>query len=326
MDTDEYIPIEPNYYNYKGTEILNDSFSNNSTTYTSVEICAYKVNNEHKYPFLNFLFVKNMFTNTLSLPTVSIFKNFSVKEMIDYSKFSLFGLLQFSDFDFFNELSVFDGFYEYNNVLYLFFDITNCDYKTENNKQIYFVLLDELVNHKCYQRLSIDKTVSMLFMVHNELCFLNDKNNESYESPIVAYVNKPMNKASFTYTFGETVRDKNNIFGSYFYFTDFENALKCEDNKSLIRFALFMGRTKYIENYPNDPIDDSEIKTQRLKDPELDQNMEYLTVRISDHDGKWSNKFDSVYLGNIELDNGTYLRDIPMIVVKTYEQQIPLSY
>ena len=54
--------------------------------------------------------------------------------------------------------------------------------------------------------------------------------------------------------------------------------------------------------------------------------MEVLTMRISDHDGKWSEHNDSVFLGKIELDNGSYLKNTPIIVLKDYHQQIPLSY
>ena len=56
------------------------------------------------------------------------------------------------------------------------------------------------------------------------------------------------------------------------------------------------------------------------------KKFEYLTARISDYDGKWSELFDSVYLGLIELDNETIIKDTPLIVIKNYEQQAPLSY
>ena len=36
--------------------------------------------------------------------------------------------------------------------------------------------------------------------------------------------------------------------------------------------------------------------------------------------------YDSVYLGQIKLDNEEYLKNTPIFVLKDYEQQIPLSY
>jgi len=94
----------------------------------------------------------------------------------------------------------------------------------------------------------------------------------------------------------------------------------------IVRFALFTGSTKYVENMPNDPIDESDIKKQRINDESLDQNLEIQTLRVSDHDGIWARTYDSVYLGNIELDDGSFIEEAPIIVLKDYNQQIPLSY
>ena len=48
-------------------------------------------------------------------------------------------------------------------------------------------------------------------------------------------------------------------------------------------------------------------------------------MRISDHDGKWAETYDSSYLSNVELDNGVIFNKT-ILVLKEYEQQIPLSY
>ncbi len=77
---------------------------------------------------------------------------------------------------------------------------------------------------------------------------------------------------------------------------------------------------------PNDEIYNYYTKKERLDDTDLDKNMEILTMRISDHDGKWAENYDSTFLGKIELDNGEYLKNTPIYVLKEYEQQIPLSY
>jgi hypothetical protein len=94
----------------------------------------------------------------------------------------------------------------------------------------------------------------------------------------------------------------------------------------IIRFALFMDKTKVIQNLLLDEIDKSEIKKERLLDELLDAQYERLTMRISDHDGNWSKNYDSVFLGNVELDNGDKVNNAPIIVLKEYDQQIPLSY
>jgi hypothetical protein len=131
--------------------------------------------------------------------------------------------------------------------------------------------------------------------------------------------------------------------GPYFYFTDYKNAIqgiypnssildstikwnnldypvKHNNNKKsgIVRFAIFTGITKYIENHPNDPIDKSDVKNERLNNITLNESFERLTMRISDYDGNWSDEYDSCYLGNIELDNGERIPYSPLYVLKNY--------
>ena len=87
-----------------------------------------------------------------------------------------------------------------------------------------------------------------------------------------------------------------------------------------------MGYSKYIENFLNDTYDLSSIKEEKMGDPFLNKTYEILTQRISDHDGSWSTDYDSVYLGKTQLDDGNYLENTPLYVVRKFENQIPLSY
>ena len=327
MDNEEYIPLNPKYYNYKGKFLLNDDFIKSVTSYKNVSICAYNINIAGKYPFQQFILTKSI-NDTIELPSVLVYTDFNSTELINYTKVCLFSLLSIDDFEKFNDLVDFNGYYEYNNNLYLFFDITNCKEaitSTNKNSNLWLAIIDEIVNLKNVYDIEIDEEVTDFFKKNNDLCFLVDKNNMNYEIPVVGYVSKEKSKTNFTYIFGESAGDKNSLLGSYFYFTDLNNALK-NKGESVIRFALFVGKTKYIQNLKNDPIDNSDIKSQRLQDNNLDKNIEYLTIRISDHDGKWTEMYDSVYLGYIFLDDDTELKNTPMFVLKTYEQQIPLTY
>ena len=241
------------------------------------------------------------------------------------------------DFEKFNENVEFNGYFydNDNNNVYLFYDITKCKIQLNDIEKYYnkvwLVLLDEILNCKHLCNIKINTQVTNFFNLNDDFCFLLDDNNNSYELPIVSYVGKQENKLNFTYTFGETMSNKNSILGPFYYFTDyfkaFDEAFQHNDIKKsgVVRFALFVGRVKYIENYINDNIDSSEIKMQRLEDDTLDKNMEQLLMRIEDHDGKWREIYDSAYLGCLELDNGIIL-DKRTVVVKEYNQQIPLSY
>jgi hypothetical protein len=328
MEDDEYTPVEPKYYNYKAKNKFLLYFSDSVSSFNKVYICAYKVTNTAKEPFLSFLLNKRKGDETLKLPEIPVFKDFEISELINFGKVCLFGLCMLNDFTKFTEPLIFNGFYLFENNLYLFYDITNCEIKVNDiysNSTLWFGLIDEIVNHKNLCNIKIDEGVTNLFSLNDDLCFLSDENNECYEIPVVAFSEASKSKAHFKYVFGESMQSKNSLLGPYYYFTNFKNAFK-DNNDCIIRFALFTGNVKYIENILSDHVDNSDIKKQRLDDSTLDQNIERLTMRISDHDGLWANNFDSAYLGCTELDNGEYLKNTPIMVVKEYEQQVPLSY
>jgi hypothetical protein len=352
---DKYLPIEPLYYSYPMKEHLiqdiNMLFADTSE-YASIILFVYRINTSGKFPFLEFLLINN-FHNELSLPTLPIFSSFSKNNLLSYSKVYLSSLINASNFEEFNNSLEFNGFYEFNSSLYLFFDITNGDYNIDEtylSSSLRFSITDEILNHRNVCNIEISPETTHFFLKNDLINYLYDKNKETYEIPIVGFVGKPTpEKMNFTQIFGQNSGDKSEILGPYYYFTNFQNAIrqggwsrnyesewlfgkKITDDENgkyikggIVRFALFMGRTKYIENMPNDPIDESEIKKSRLEDINKDKMFEIQTLRISDHDGKWSNDYDSAYLGNIELDDGNLLRDAPFYVIKEYNQQVPLT-
>jgi hypothetical protein len=321
------------YYNYPIKNILSKEL-NYLDDIKYINLCVYNINTQGKFPFLQYLLEYNGL-NSLMMPNLSKYILFDKDSIVPYSIVYLSGLLQVDAFDNFKSQIIFDGFYEYCDNLYLFFDVTNCKYNLDEiySNSARFCLIDEIINHKKVCNILIDENVINFFLDNKSLFYLFNKLNDSYELPIVGYVGKQNeNKVKFTSIFGESAKDKLSILGPYFYFTDFENSinqlnsLSNKNKPGIVRFALFAGSTKYIENLPYLKIDNSVIKKQRLEDESLNIKNEYLTQKISDHDGLWSNNYDSVILNNIELDDGSFLNDTPMIVLKDYLQQIPLSY
>jgi hypothetical protein len=333
-DNDEYNAIHPKYYNYKGKEFLKLDYKNELFEYCDINIFSYTINNDKIKPFQQILLTKSV-TSDLIFPKIPLFNNFNKNELIEYTKVCLFGFLNLENYETFNDLIKFDGFYEYNNKLYLFFDLTENKvnlYDIYSNSSLRFGLIDEIVNHKNICNIKVNESVFNFFQENQDFCFLVDDKDEIYELPVACFMSSTEKKINFNYMFGQIKEDKNQILGPYFYFKDYYNAfeeagnlIKDNTKMGLVRFAIFTGNVKYIENYPNDPVDESEIKKQRLQDPNLDQNIERLTMRISDHDGKWAYKYDSVYLGDVELDDGSYLNK-QIFVVKEYDQEIALSY
>lgn len=325
----EYTEISPKYYNYKAKENLLLYFPDEMTSYDKVVLFPYKVNNSYMSPFLNILLHKKKDKDKLQLPEIQMIKTFTENELVNWSKIVLFKLLLLNDYDSFTDNVVFDGYYVYKKKLYLFFDITHCEPAVND---IYrctpcrFALIDEIVNHQTVCTINVDREVTELFEMNDSLCFLLDENDEIYETPIVAYTGSSKTQVKFRYVFGEPCQNRNAILGPFFYFTSLSTALNTDGADCVIRFALFTGSTKYCENDLSDPNDVSEIKKERLEDTTLEKKLEYLTLRITDHDGIWAKTYDSIFLGNVELDNGEYLKEAPIIALKTYEQQVPLSY
>lgn len=333
-----YNPEPPVYYNYKSTEQLNLTCDDiNLCNYKYMNICCYDVNMDGKYPFLKFLLLKNVFMNILLFPKITILNN-SAEELIDITKLFIQDLLLITDYDNFNKDIVVKGFYEYNNELFLFIDLTKCKVAVDDiysTSKLWFVLIDEIFNNKYVCNIRIDSSVFRFFNNNYKFCILLDENNEAYEIPMIGYVGRSENKLNFTYTFGVTSEDQNAILGPYYYFTSYQNAVKegyylseksIQKKGGIVRFALFTCQTKHIENFPNDEIDTSDIKEQRLNDDNLDKNIEHLTMRISDHEGKWAETADCCYVGQVQLENGMFLPNTPLIVLKEYNQQVPLSY
>ena len=341
MDLEEltYEPVKPNFYNYYAKNFLLTNIDEQlaSSKINKVHIIAYEVNNDGVYPFLQFLLVKCLLTSVISLPSIYSSNDVAysnTEEVIEIAKTFLLNEIKLAGNSIYESKIIFDGFYEYNDELYLFVDMTQ---EKLNINDVYsdsfirFALIDEILNQKSVCNLSINKSVTDFFNSNYQFSILKDENNEAYEVPVVSYTGKPENKLNFIFTFGETKQNKNAILGPYYYFTDFTNAIKENilentGKYGVVRFAVFIKNVKYIENRQTDAIDESETKKMRLQDETLDTNYERLTMRISDYDGKWTQNYDSCYLGHIELDNGEYLKNTPILVVKDYNQQIPLSY
>ena len=356
-EEDVYTPVEPNIYNYNALSLLVDSIDDILCSNITIKITAYEIKNNTKYPYLKYLLYKDELSEALFFPVLpTTYQNVNSENVIKLSKLMLFNLLSLTEYSDFDKNICFKGFYLNGRDVHIVFDLTDCKlqiYDVYRENQMWFTLLDEIVNHKNMCNFFIDSSVTNFFINNDDFIFLKNENGDNYELPVVGYIGMNginYNKVSFMYTFGNSTKDKTAILGPYFYFTDYKNSIRqggwsetgkpvkkdddlITDNEygrykkgSILRFGLFLGKMKIVENLPNDETDNSYTKKERLEDTDLDKNMEILTTRISDHDGKWAEKYDSAFLGKIELDNGECLKNTHIYVLKEYEQQIPLSY
>jgi hypothetical protein len=204
--------------------------------------------------------------------------------------------------------------------------------KMNLQNDLWLVTIDEIVNHRHICGMEIDYIVYNLFYTYEKLNYLVDEEREYYNMPIIAYSFCEKDKMDFISTFG--IFMKNDIFGNFYYFTDYFKAIEeMKKNKynGLIRCSLFLENTKIVLNLEDDPTDTSDFSLKLLKD-KLSYNYnsdEYIKqkmmLRITDWDGNWSLLYDSLYIGELELDDGTKFEDGPLWVVKDYNHFIILS-
>lgn len=327
---------EPNLYNYSALDKLDklDNILNSNNKIKKFYICGYRVNNDGIYPFLNFLLKNDFESKEMVFPCYESDGNKGDIISIIKSKMNsiFYNILLDNNYKY-------KGSYNYKNNIYLFFDFTNCKLiinNTYKNSIIWSVLVDEIMNKKHVCNIKISSEVIDFLNGNIDFAILKNMNGKLYEMPCVAYVGKDMSRTNFTFSFGVSKPDNNSLFGAYYYFTDFKNAIKQGGwsevtgekilKGGIIRVALFTGSTKVILNNIVDPIDESEIKRYLISANNSNNLYENLTLRITDYDGKWSKKYDSIYVGEIELDNGEKMKNTPIYVVKNYEQQTPLSY
>ena len=82
---------------------------------------------------------------------------------------------------------------------------------------------------------------------------------------------------------------------------------------------------KVVNNHPDNDIDESDIKTCMINKLRHEKMLK-LTMRITDHDGKWQQNFDSVFIGDLLLDDGAKLDMGPLYVIKEHNQQMCINY
>lgn len=313
--------ISKKFYNYNITSSLKKNYSyinDENLIQSPIHLGIFHINNDTLYPYLSYYLIKNYFYNSLQFPYLTLSSECNVEKEVDIFM-KQFSIYQYN----------LHGYKMFNNEIYIFIEVKDLNQMNIDYTNNSFVLIDELVNTKKVFDLIIDNNTTDFFIKNTEFIYLLDETNKPYEIPIVAYQGIEEKKINFTFMFGHTKSNFTDLMGPYFYFTSYKNVLnKFNDKKmkfGIIRYGLFLGCMKIPMNFPEDEIDNSDIKKVLLNDENFQQKA-ILTMRISDHDGCWTQLYDSVYIGRTELDNGEFLEDTPTWVIKNYQQQFSLSY
>lgn len=302
----KYSMLEDIYF-YKNIRNLN--------VYKNCYLCIYTVNNENKYPFLQFLFYKNLLTDTFSFLNYINFDFNNNEDLIEKINEYILSFLNIKNVysklvndtnnsEFMHSTDIiFKGFVEEEDNNYLFFDIPKLN-ECFFSSNLQLGLIDEIMNDQKLNGKTIYLEIVDFFHKNSQFMYLKNEKDENYEIPIVAYVSKTNKWIEFSRIFGQmTVED--GILGNYYYFTNYETAKKNAEemilNKEyggMIKFALFPGimKTFLLKTFMN---------TNFLKEIGEEEKKEWIEV------------YDSFFYLEKNED--------PVWVMKDYLQQVPLS-
>ena len=272
----------------------------------NVTICGYKMITTTAIPFTKYLMIYNMEKTRYEFPVA--YYDFSIKNILVYIAHYLYRIIYenmpsdingakiIDSIDIFKQNIRINGCKLYDERIYLFVDLSYVKMRTEFNYSNRFILewglfIDFVNTKKIY-----DKKINVEdcdFVSNNiDLFLLRDQNQILYETPHSGYIGTEKEKVNYIFNFGPIKSWCEREFGACYYFTNYKNV---EFNEAFVRFALFYGNCKVIQNFPNDKIDDSLIKKNKMmlynnSDLQNDRNhyeMTKSTMRITDHDGLW---------------------------------------
>ena len=210
------------------------------------------------------------------------------------------------------------------------------------------VMSAEIVNHRKMLSFPIRDDVYEFFLENSEFLFLRDEYDVLYETPSVGYYGSYYKNIAMTSVFGLRREGPTASLGPYYYFGSYERAMHDAiwsssgkpievdgklitidedgryDKGGLVRFALFMGKTNVMMARDSDTEDQSKI-SQELADSNA---FIEETMKIRDVDANWVSGFNSVRHGKhtVNMEGRKPRVLLPQIVVKDYNQQVPLSY
>jgi hypothetical protein len=344
IEETEDFKIIKHIYNYS-PEIINNGIPKMKND-EIVFLCVYNIDTSSVLPFIKFLLYKNTNENQSDEELFLPYFKYSQKESILTQSDEKIKLI-FSEW---KNTPEYKGYITHDDKIYLIYEKpyekANVLFKKRNDKW-WWCLSSELIDSRKIMNFPIQKNTSLFFFHNNKLLYLYDKHNQPYENPISGYHGSYYKMTNFITIFGLNKASPTSALGPYYYFASYKKALSFAiwtpnrsslkiDNKlitidnegkyekgGIVRFALFTGKMKVFMNNERDEDDNS--KTTHIlkkKDPYVKQ-----TLKLRDVNGKWTDEHNSAFIGINKIDMGeksTWTQ--PYIVVKNYNQQIPISY
>ena len=307
-----------------------------SKGYNKVLFCIYKkvvIEDNH---FLQYLLYKYKKTSNLYLPLIDkkdSDKDF-IKKVLDNWRYTLHGYRVFKE------------------CLLIFISVIN-----ENNNLIlhkkddmwWWVTIDEIVNLKSVYSYKIDPSVTEIFCMNQDMCFLLDEKSNKLPTPLTCYKSGDnLNTLDFQIVYGFFRSSIWNTLGPFYNFRSFDEAVKNSrgiiryvgkenykvknDKLGIIRVAVFMGETKvFINSEKDNESSYSDVELKQLEDKRVSDKQKSGIKnfrRMVDFEGSWALSYDSAQIGNVvEKDNVLYygytslsLKDRNNIIILSYSE------
>lgn len=324
-------------FDYPIKDIVNSDFTQISSTYKKITVCPYFITTcKNRYgvekPFIQYLLYKypkedKKIGNLLVFPFINVKTNVTVKTVANKLLKSIIKIK-----------IVPTGFIQTDDTVFVFYDLSVIDeYSTipraeqqwlkliKESSTLWWVLMDEICNHRKSLNFPIHKSVTTLFYKHPILIYLKNK-TKIIDIPIVAYYGNYYKFLPIVASLGQKPTTWPDLeFGPYFYFTSYIGSFRYagwttnyrqrkvydkevanENGKlvkgGIIRFALFMKSTRVLLDTKNSKIS------------------KYIYNK-----NEWSKNYNSLYLGRVPRINGSVWHMNPRYVVKTFGQKMPLS-
>lgn len=327
--------------NYSGLKKLKTGSTDNINK--EVDLCIYQIKQQQTKPYLLFCLFKEK--KELLWPSVNI-KGKKISNIIEYIK-------KQQDC---TECSIeYKGQYTYNNKIQLWFKYSN---KSEDIKlgtykdNKIWALCSEIINYRKALTFPINKDVTKFFLKNNDFIYLKDDLGMIYEIPSIAYYGNHSKYIAFAAVIGVLRGDVSGPFGPYYYFGDYERAMKSaflRDNTfrrtklpeqigdeklivnkeglytrgGLLRAAVFMGNATVFLNRTSDKADASNITTELAKT----NNVIKALAKTRDTEGDWTKNYDSAIQGEQRIKIQTKKLVVhPSIVLQNFDQQFSLEY
>lgn len=313
-------------FEYNINNVINPNLANLPTSQEIVIFCVYRIINCKNregvpIPFIQYLLYKypDKLSNQIVFPFVKYTKTNILKMSKKYIK-------SITDQDLKCK-----GFVENNKNVYLFFNISEVpDFSIQtislkNRTSVFWwALLDEICNHKSILNIPIHKSVYDIFFKNPALLYIK-YNNKRLEIPIVAYYGNYYKYIPTVAAVGQqAVSPINKQRGKLFYYGSFRKAIRygtwtpyyTEKNLNnenitdvdgrykeggIIRYALFLGKTKT-------PLDEPYDKLENI---------------ITNTD--WAETHQTLVIGSIDFDHKK-LSINPEYITIQQNQGVSLSY